>query len=64
MQWRLAALFAFVAMLIGAPAHAQGAGMSRRLSVDLGLGSHFKDGGDVDYMGFEAELQVWRKVAP
>jgi hypothetical protein len=48
MHWRLAAFFAFVVMLIGAPAHAHGAGMSRRFSVDLGLGSHFKDGGDVE----------------
>jgi hypothetical protein len=48
MYWRLAALFAFVVMLIGAPAHAQGTGISRRFSVDLGLGSHVKDGGDVE----------------
>ncbi len=48
MHWRLAALFAFMVMLIGGPAHAQGAGMSRRFNVDLGLGSHLKDGGDVE----------------
>ena len=48
MHWRLAALFAFVVMLIWEPAHAQDARMSRRFSVDLGLGSHFKDGGDVE----------------
>lgn len=46
MHWRLAPLFAFAVMLIGAPAHAQG--MSRRFSVDLGLGSLLKDGGDVE----------------
>ena len=50
MHWRLAALFAFLMMLIGAPAHAQGTGMSRRFSVDLGLGSHVMDGGDVESM--------------
>jgi hypothetical protein len=47
MHWRLA-VFAFLVMLIGAPAHGQGAGMSRRFSVDLGLGSHVMDGGDVE----------------
>jgi hypothetical protein len=50
MHWRLAALFAFLVILIGAPAHAQGAGMSRRFSVDLGLGSHVMAGGDVESM--------------
>jgi Outer membrane protein beta-barrel domain len=45
MHWRLVALFAFVVMLIGEPAHAQTAS---RFSVDLGIGSHFKDGGDVE----------------
>jgi hypothetical protein len=50
MHWRLAALFAFLMMLIGAPAHAQDAGMSRRFSVDLGLGSHVIDGGYVGSM--------------
>jgi hypothetical protein len=34
-------------MLIGTPALAQGAGTLRRVSVDLGLGSHYLDGGDV-----------------
>ncbi|MEQ1909499.1 MAG: hypothetical protein ABMA15_11790 [Vicinamibacterales bacterium] len=50
MPWRPAALFAFLMMLVGAPAHAQGTGMSRRFSVDLGLGSHAKDRGDVESM--------------
>ena len=48
MHWRLAALFAFLVMLIGAPAYAQGRGALRRFSVDLGLGSHVREGGDVE----------------
>jgi hypothetical protein len=60
MHWRLVALSAFLLMLIGAPAHAQGEGMSRRLSVDLGLGSHFKDGGDVESVS--VGFRVWRIV--
>lgn len=47
MDWRLAALFVFLVMLIGTPAQAQGTGLSRRFSLDLGLGSHLEDGGDV-----------------
>ena len=50
MHWRLAALFALLVMLIGAPAHAQGTWMARRFSVDLGLGSHVVSGGDVESM--------------
>ena len=50
MHWRLAALFVFLVMLIGSSAHAQGTGPSRRFSLDLGLGSHFVDGGDVESM--------------
>jgi len=43
-------LFAFLMMLVGAPAHAQGTGMLCRFSVDLGPGSHFMDGGDLESM--------------
>ncbi len=53
MHWRLAAVFVFLVMLIGAPAHAQGTGLSRRFSLDLGLGSHFVDGGDVESVSVE-----------
>mgnify|MGYP001309679650 FL=1 len=38
----------FLVMLIGTPAHAQSTGLSRRFGLDLGLGSHFADGGDVE----------------
>lgn len=48
MHWRLAALFALVVVVIGTPGYAQGTGPSRRFSVDVGLGSHLKDGGDVE----------------
>lgn len=48
MQWRLAALSACLMMLIGAPALAQGTATARPFSVDLGLGSHIGDGGDVE----------------
>jgi hypothetical protein len=60
MHWRLVASFAFLVILIGAPAHAQGTGTSRRFSLDLGLGSHFKDGGDVESMsiGFALSRNV------
>jgi hypothetical protein len=48
MHWRLAASFVFLLTLIGTPAHAQSTEPLRRFSLDLGLGSHFRDGGDVE----------------
>lgn len=60
MQWRFAGLSAFVVIVISAPAHAQGDGMSRRLSVDFGLGSHVMDGGDVESVS--VGFRVWKIV--
>ena len=47
MHWRLAAGLALVMMALAGSAHAQGTGF-RRLSVDLGAGSHLADAGDVE----------------
>lgn len=45
--WRFAVLFVLLATM-STPAFAQSAGSSRRFSLDLGLGSHLNDGGDVE----------------
>lgn len=47
MQWRFAAGLTVFVMMLGTAAHAQGTATPRRFSVDLGLGSHVRDGGDV-----------------
>lgn len=61
MRMRLAAPFVVLAMLIGTPAYTQGTGATRRVSVDLGVGSHVPDGGDVE--SISAGFAVTRFVA-
>ena len=52
MPWQPAAVCTILAMLVVAPAHAAdeptSSGQPRPFSVHLGLGSHLKEGGDVN----------------